>query len=148
MAPHAGMLIRSTELQKDSSFENVSILVTELNADGAVGFVVNKPFARKLNELEEFNGSPAFPLFDGGPVGRENLYFIHRRPELIHGGTAINDHVFMGGDFKTAIKFINDKIISESDVKIFVGYCGWNAGELEEEIKEGSWTVEEAEILN
>jgi putative transcriptional regulator len=103
--------------------------------------VVNKPFNRNLNDLVEFNSSPRFSLFNGGPVDQEHLYFLHRRPDLIPGGTAIDNRIFMGGDFKKAVAAINNHTLSKNDIMIFVGYCGWDAGELEAEINEGSWTI-------
>lgn len=143
----AGILLKSTALLDDSFFADSIILLTEYNEAGAIGFIVNRPFARQLNELEEFRHSPAFPLYDGGPVGRENLYFIHGREDLVPGGQPLGNGIYFSGDFKAAIKGINNKSLGPSDIKILVGYCGWDAGELEAEIAEGSWTVCETEAL-
>lgn len=123
----------------DPNFYRSIIFIAEYNEDGALGFIVNKIFERPLNELVEFSGSPAFPLYKGGPVDNEHLYFIHRRNDLIPGGTLITGNIYFGGDFKQAIKLINNKTLTTADIKIFIGYCGWNANELEEEIAEGSW---------
>jgi putative transcriptional regulator len=136
----AGMTIKSTADLNGTLFEGCIIFLTEVNQSGALGFIVNKPFNRSLNQLVEFNSSPSFPLWDGGPVDKEHLFFIHRRPDLIPGGNEISNSKFMGGDFKHAVSGINNYALSENDLRIFVGYCGWDAGELEAEIKEGSWT--------
>ncbi|MDI3321177.1 YqgE/AlgH family protein [Pinibacter soli] len=142
---NAGTILHSTPLLDDTIFEDTSILITEHNEKGAMGFVINKLFDRKLNELEEFKHIRPFPLHDGGPVDREHLFFIHQRPDLIKDGTLTHNNIYLGGDFKTAVKLINDRTITEKDVKIFIGYCGWDANELEEEIAEGSWGISETE---
>ncbi|MDH7460152.1 YqgE/AlgH family protein [Chitinophagaceae bacterium 26-R-25] len=138
---NAGTILHSTSLLNDTIFENCSILITEHNENGAMGFVINKLFDRKLNELEEFKHIIPFPLCDGGPVDREHLFFIHQRPDLIKDGTLISGSIYLGGDFKTAVKLINDQTLTEKDIKIFIGYCGWDANELEAEIAEGSWEL-------
>ena len=125
----------------DPNFYGSVVFIAEYNEDGALGFVVNKIFDRPLNELVEFSSSPAFPLYKGGPVDNEHLYFIHRRHDLIPGGTLITDNIYYGGDFKEAVKHINNKTLNTTDIKIFIGYCGWNTSELEEEITEGSWEL-------
>lgn len=143
----AGIFIGSTPSLDGSVFEKTVIYVAEHNAQGALGFVTNQLFPRGLQELEEFKHGKAFPLWLGGPVDREHLYFLHRRPDLVPGGTAVSNGVYLGGDFKTAVQRINDHSLTESDIKIFIGYCGWDAGELEAEIAEGSWHVLEAAAL-
>lgn len=135
------MFLHSTALLNDSLFEKAIIFITEKNEKGAMGFVVNKLFPRPINELVEFKDSIPFPLFEGGPVDQEHLYFIHRRPDLIAGGDLIVNNIYLGGDFKSAMMYINNNTITEKDIRIFIGYCGWDYGELEEEIKEGSWRV-------
>lgn len=141
MKLQAGMLLRATALLNGTHFDHAVILITEYDEKGAVGFVINKPFARQLNELEEFKHSPAFPLYEGGPVDTDHLFFIHRRPDIIKEGRAIASDIYFGGNFKQAVTAINNKSLTISGIKIFIGYCGWNTGELEAEIAEGSWEV-------
>lgn len=141
------MFLHSTALLDDSPFEKAIIFITEKNEKGAMGFVVNKLFPRPINELVEFKDSIPFPLFEGGPVDQEHLYFIHQRPDLIPGGDLVVDNIYLGGDFKSAMRHINNKTITEKDIKIFIGYCGWDHLELEEEIAEGSWVVVKNEIV-
>lgn len=136
-----GIFINSTALLDDSVFENTVIFITEYNENGAMGFVVNKVFPRKLNELEEFRQGMPFPLYEGGPVDQEHLFFIHQRPDLIEGGEHVKDNIYVGGDFKTAVLYINTGILTARDIKVFVGYCGWDHKELNDEIAEGSWEL-------
>jgi putative transcriptional regulator len=138
MSLQAGAFLKSTAALNDTEFEQAIVFLAEYNATGAMGFVINKPFHRRLNELEEFKNSPDFPLYDGGPVDKEHLFFVHRRPDLVTGGVAVNG-TYYGGDFQQAVKAIQNNVLTTADCKIFIGYCGWDAGELEAEIKEGSW---------
>ncbi|MFT4094317.1 MAG: YqgE/AlgH family protein [Niabella sp.] len=136
-----GKILISALSMDDPVFQEAVIFIAEYNEHGALGFAVNKIFERNLNELIEFSNSPAFPLFDGGPVDKEHLYFIHKRNDLIPGGVHISENIYYGGDFKQAIAYINSKTLTTSDIKIFIGYCGWDKGDLEAEIAEGCWTV-------
>ena len=144
----AGIFLKSTSLLDDTFFEKAVILVTEHNEKGAMGFVVNLLFPRRLNELEEFKHAGPFPIHLGGPVDQEHLYFVHRRPDLIEGGTPVAGDIYFGGDFSAAVRSIQQQELTERDIKIFIGYCGWDSGELEQEIAEGSWeTMETGSIF-
>ena len=137
-----GKNIKSTSLLKGSYFEDSIIYITEHNEKGAVGFVVNKLYSRPLNELEEFKNIH-WPLYEGGPVDQEHIYLLHKRPDLIqHGKKAVEDY-FVGGDMKDVINAIQNNEITLEQLKLFIGYCGWDAGELEDEIEEGSWEIDE-----
>ena len=136
-----GTILKSTAKMDDPVFANTTILITEYNEKGAMGFVVNNVYPRVLNELVEFQSSPAFPLFNGGPVDHEHLYFIHNRPDLIDEGVLIINGIYWGGNFKQVIENINAYKLTEEGIKIFVGYCGWDTNELEAEIKDGFWEV-------
>jgi len=137
----AGIIIESTEALDDTYFESATIIISEYNNNGAVGFVINKPSHRKLNDLEEFKHVWDFPLYEGGPVDPGHLFFIHARPDLIEGGTYIGKSIYFGGDFKQAISCIRNNLVTTGDIKIFIGYCGWNIAELEAEVMEGSWIL-------
>lgn len=136
-----GTFIKSTALLNDTLFESAIILITEYNEKGAVGFIVNNPFSRQFNELEEFKNNIPLPLYDGGPVDQEHLFFIHQRPDLITGGQHVAGNIYLGGDFKEAVRLMNNRKITEADIKLFIGYCGWDGEELDSEIKEGSWLI-------
>lgn len=137
----AGTILISSSTMDDEVFRKSIVFIAEHNDKGALGFVVNKVFDRSLNELVEFSKNPAFPLYTGGPVDREHLYFIHRRSDLITAGIPVTDNIYLGGDFKQVIEYINNKMLSAADIKIFIGYCGWDTDELEKEIAEGSWII-------
>jgi putative transcriptional regulator len=136
-----GNLFTASASMDDPHFIGADIFIAEYNEQGAMGFVINKIFERPFNALTEFAGSPGFPLYTGGPVDNEHLFFLHRRNDLIPGGTLVAGEVYLGGDFKQAIAYINDKTLGEANIKIFIGYCGWDRGELEAEIEEGSWIL-------
>lgn len=138
----AGTFLHGISAPGDTDFDRAVVFITEYNAKGAMGFVINNRFPRALNELEAFKTAPAFPLYEGGPVAQEHLFFIHRRPELVPGGTQVAGNVYFGGDFSKAVEHINNGAVTEDDVKIFIGYCGWDPGQLEEEIAEGGWRQE------
>lgn len=136
----AGTILTSTEALNGSYFEKATIVLSQYNSAGAVGFIINKLYPRNLAELEEYD-KVSFPLYEGGPVNQEHLYVIHQRPQLIEGSTRIGEGLYFGGKFDEVINGIKNGTLTTHDVKIFIGYCGWNANELEGEIKEGSWAL-------
>jgi putative transcriptional regulator len=139
------ILISSPDLE-DPNFDKVVIAICEYNTKGAMGFVINQPYDRNFNELLEFSNSKPFPLYEGGPVENDSLYFIHRRPDIIEHSALIADGIYLGGDFKQAVSHINTAVHPDEDIKLFIGYCGWDPNQLEAEIDEGSWLVTDAAI--
>jgi putative transcriptional regulator len=138
---HAGTFIKSTSALINTYFEDVTIFISEHNEKGAMGFVVSRPFNRSLNELEEFKRSKNFPLYEGGPVDQEHIFFLHIRPDLIEQGSRIGNGVYLGGEFNQVLEGLNTGTLVPDHIKLFVGYCGWNKDELEAEINEGSWEI-------
>jgi putative transcriptional regulator len=137
----AGLFLQSTAALDNTIFENALIYLAECNTKGALGFIINRSFGRALNELEEFSHSLPFPLSDGGPVDREHLFFLHNQPQLISDGIHVDAGIHYGGTFREAVAGINSGTLTAEHLKIFVGYCGWDAGDLENEIAEGSWSL-------
>ena len=137
----AGIYIKSTAALIGSFFEDTTILLVEHNEAGSTGFVTNKPFGKSLHDLLEFNHAKPFPLMDGGPVDREHLFVLHKRPDLIEGGKQLTDGLYLGGNMVQVIEAMNTNSVSDQQIQLFIGYCGWDVGELEAELEEGSWTV-------
>ena len=136
----AGIVINSTDVLNGSFFEHTTILIVQHNEEGSLGFVTNKPFGKSLHELIEFNHAKPYPLMDGGPVDREHLFVLHSRPDLIKGGEQIPNGLYLGGYMEQVIEAINSGAANQQEIQVFIGYCGWDPGELEAELEEGSWT--------
>ncbi|MGI9137994.1 MAG: YqgE/AlgH family protein [Sediminibacterium sp.] len=137
----AGFFIKSTDALNGSFFENTTILIIKHNEAGSIGLVTQKYFEKSLHELVEFNHIKPFPLMDGGPVDREHLFVLHKRPDLINGGEPIDHGLYLGGNMDQVVEAINNGLANNEEIQIFIGYCGWDKGELVAEIDEGSWTL-------
>lgn len=137
----AGFYFKSTAALIGSFFEHTTILLVKHNEEGSIGFVTNKPFEKDLHDLIEFNHSKPFPLMDGGPVDRDNIFVLHKRPDLIDGGEQISNDLYLGGNMEQVIGAINTSAANQQEIQLFIGYCGWDVGELEAEVEEGSWLI-------
>ena len=51
------------------------------------------------------------------------------------------DNIYWGGDFEVIRELITSKAINKDQIKFFLGYSGWKANQLENELKEQSWLV-------
>ena len=136
----AGLYINSTDALIGSFFEHTTILLVQHNEAGSLGFVTNKSFEKSLHELIEFKHVKPFPLMDGGPVDRDHLFVLHNQPDLIEGGEQIPNGLYLGGNMEQVIQAINTGGANAQEIQLFIGYCGWDVGELEAEMEEGSWT--------
>ena len=58
----------------------------------------------------------SFEIYNGGPVEQDNLYFIHKIPDLIPDSIEISNGIFWGGDFKSVIELINAGKLNEKDI--------------------------------
>ena len=58
----------------------------------------------------------------------------------LRGGKEIPNGFYFGGNMEQVIEAINTKAAGEQEIQVFIGYCGWDEGELKAELEEGSWT--------
>lgn len=136
-----GSLLIAKPFLGDPNFERGVILICDHNGQGTFGFVLNQITDLFLGDVLEETIYQDIPLHLGGPVEKNTLHFIHRRPDLITGGTEIMNGVFWGGDFEHLQKLLNLNTILQNDVRFFIGYSGWGEGQLVDEISEDSWIV-------
>jgi len=140
-ALRAGQLLIAEPLLNDMNFTRSVILLCEHGEEGSVGFVLNQATDNKLGNL--ISGMPANgPLvYKGGPVQPDTLHLMHRIPRHLGQGKKIADGICWGGSFDELYDLATQKDYNEADVRLFLGYSGWAPGQLEEEIKEGTWLV-------
>lgn len=136
-----GTFWKSAATIDDPDFEDTIILIVSHDIKGAVGLILNEPYHRRFNELIEFADYPPVSIHVGGPVDQEHLFLLHKNPVLIPGGIQVTNEWFYGGDFNEALSHLKNGSIPADDIRLFLGYAGWDAEQLEEEIKEGSWII-------
>ena len=135
------LLVAEPSILGDFSFNRSVILLAEHNAEGSVGFILNKPLEDYTigDFLPEIEAS--FKIYIGGPVEQDNLYFIHTIPKLINNSIEISNGIYWGGDFELTKSLINEGKINKEDIRFFLGYTGWSAAQLETEIQNNSWII-------
>ena len=145
LAPQKGRIIISEPLLGGNFFSRSAVLLVEHSANGAVGFILNKPFESQINELFTMPSGFTPELFIGGPVGADSLFYIHTLGKLVEGSIQVRDELYWGGDFESLKLTIASGRAAPGQVKFFVGYSGWSPGQLENEISMNSWLVAEAD---
>ncbi|NLP57944.1 YqgE/AlgH family protein [Lutibacter sp. B1] len=141
LSPSKGkLLVAEPSILNDIEFNRSVIYLTEHNKDGCIGFILNKPTDYILNDLIP-EISCDFKIYNGGPVEQENLYFIHKIPELVPNSIEIDKDIYWGGDFDALTKLLNSNSIKKTDIRFFLGYSGWSVDQLKEELNESTWIV-------
>lgn len=138
-----GTLLISPPFLGDPNFERSVVLVCrDEPEDGSFGLVLNHLTALSLGDvldlLPEAGSATELPLYAGGPVESNTLHYLHRRADLF-GATDLGQDVYWGGDFEQLLGLIGSGVVPSDEVRIFVGYSGWSAGQLAGEMQRKSW---------
>jgi len=141
LKPVKGRVLISEPFMGDYYFGRSVILIAEHNEEGSFGVIVNKRITTGLNKV--LKGFPDFnaPVFLGGPVETNNLFYIHTLGDQIEGAVEILDGLYWGGDIEALKELILIKKAEPRDIRFFVGYSGWSPNQLDEELKKNSWVV-------
>jgi putative transcriptional regulator len=153
----AGQLLVATPALVDPNFEHTVVLLLDIDDDGALGVVLNRPSGVPVGEvLPEWSDAAAVPdvLFAGGPVGTDSALAVGALPEVAVAGSRPGD----GGPVEEAEpvgfrRLYGDVGIVDLDtptellasaltgLRLFAGYAGWSREQLVAEIEEESWYV-------
>lgn len=137
--PRAGGFLLSDPFQGDPFFERSVVYLCQHDSDGTFGFVLNNPLALNLHDIIERQDLKDQSLFIGGPVAKNQLFFLHNLGESIANSLACGHDIYFSGDFDSLIEYLDLNGYDAIKLKFFVGYSGWDENQLEEEIKEHSW---------
>jgi putative transcriptional regulator len=136
-----GSILISEPMLEDYYFRRAVILILDCDDNGAMGVVLNKPIFIDINEVISGLSSKPFPLFSGGPVEIDRVFFLHQLSDVISESELIIDKVFWSGKQEDFAQYLGTTDYDESKIKAFIGYSGWESGQLEKEIKEGRWVI-------
>lgn len=145
--PLAGRLLVASPTLVDPNFARTIVLLLDVDDDGVLGVVLNRPSEVAVGEVlepwAEVVGAPRV-LFRGGPVGTDSALAVASlanetqpsddRPvgwRPLFGGTGLVDLDVPSEVIVPALR----------GMRIYAGYAGWSFEQLESEIAEGAWYV-------
>jgi putative transcriptional regulator len=142
----AGSLLLAHPKLRDPNFARAVVLMSLHNSEGAMGVILNRPMGKTLAELSpEFGRSELakVPLYSGGPVNTEQLLLVAWQTESFDGSFKL----YFGIDPHKLAELQSE---SPLEVRAFLGYSGWSAGQLEGELSEHTWLVSQvpAELIS
>lgn len=141
--PKSGRVLLSEPFMDEQVFSRSVILLIDHNESGSFGLMLNKPLLHNLSslldDLENFDDA----LFLGGPVEYDRLFFIFRGTPPISDAVEFMKGVYIGGNFEEIRILLKNNLLRKEDIRFFVGYSGWDGGQLERELKENTWVVSE-----
>lgn len=145
MDPLTGHLLLATPEIEFGPFWRSVVYVLDHTEDGAVGVIVNRPTDADVDDvLPQWGRSVTAPgcLFEGGPVGLDSALAVG----VLLEATSIGVPSYGWRPMSRRVGLVDldgpqpDPGILEG-LRVFAGYSGWTAGQLEAEIQQGSWLV-------
>ncbi len=129
---------------EDDNFARSLVYVAEHNEDGALGIIINRPLDLSIKDLLErieippkAEGFDSTPVFFGGPVQTDRGFVLHRPLGEWQSSLVVSPDIALTSS-KDILQALADKG-EPKDVLISLGYAGWGAGQLEEELAQNGW---------
>jgi len=129
----------SHPLSGDSYFSRSVVYITNHSPEESFGFIINFKTLYCLRDFRPQIKNGNLPIFEGGPVGKNQLFYIHTLGELIPNCENVVDDICIGGDFEEILKAIEDGVANESNLKLLMGYSGWGPKQLDTELANAHW---------
>ncbi|MBU3695710.1 YqgE/AlgH family protein [Dechloromonas sp.] len=129
---------------EDPYFSNSLVYVCEHNENGALGIIVNRPIdmnlaglLEKIDIKLEAEALADLPVYFGGPVQLDRGFVLHRPVGKWQSTLAVNGDVGLTSSRDVLASVGSAGLPSE--IIVTLGYAGWSAGQLEDEIAQNSW---------
>ncbi len=141
-----GKLLVATPALKDPNFDRTVVLLVAHEPGGALGVVLNRAtevaVADVLRDWGDLARHPAV-LFEGGPVQPDSAICLARMRQPVRRLKGFHQ---VSGAVGTLDLSVDPHRLRENvqSIRVFAGYAGWGTGQVEQEIKEGSWFVLDA----
>lgn len=129
---------------QDSNFSHTLTYICEHNESGALGIVINQPlsirFAEMLSQMEDaeqFDTVPDLPVMFGGPVQEDRGFILHSDEQSWEHTMDIAPGIALSTSRDVLFAIAAQR--GPRDSLIALGYAGWGAGQLEEELAGNAW---------
>jgi putative transcriptional regulator len=130
-------------------FGNTITYVCEHNEDGAMGIMVNRPMELTVGALLDQLGItatqiPTEPVLEGGPVKTERGFILHTDDERYDASLALGNGLMLSTARQTLAAIGDGR--GPKKYLVALGYAGWGAGQLENEMLQNAWLTCPADI--
>lgn len=137
---YKGKILISTPDISGDIFSRSVVLVIDHNENGAFGLILNRKNTEVSDNIAKIFGFPV-DVYEGGPVENDKIFFIVKGSPQNEFHLPINDEFYLTEDTQTVVSEIFNKNLNVGDVKVFSGYSGWAAQQLEGEVQKKFWTL-------
>lgn len=149
MVPVRGSLLVAKPTVNDPFFRRSVILMIDHDQQGSMGLVLNNYHGWTLkHQLTEIDCERGIPVYLGGPVGMDQLFYLHTLgPDVIPDALPLGGGLYVGGDFEALQDYLKGRRPEDGIdgvIKFCLGYSGWEAGQLKQEISRHDWAVIDA----
>ena len=141
--PRPGMFLVAKRALDGSHFGQSVVYLVEHGEGGTLGLIVNRSSDVNLSEVVpdfEDKEAPAPALYYGGPVGLPVILMLVRSETATEGMKHVIDDVYISSD-----RQLLDKMLAarkpDSELRFYIGYSGWAAGQLDFELVRDDWHV-------
>jgi len=138
--PKKGKVLISQPFMSDGCFKRSVVLLTEYSKDNTIGFVLDKPLLITIGDLTDDFPEGNFQLSLGGPVATNTLHYLHTFAHIPDAIEVING-IYWGGKIEVIRQLLSISVMKPEHIRFFLGYSGWTAGQLDQELKNNSWLV-------
>jgi putative transcriptional regulator len=136
-----GSVLVTKPFVQNSFYKRSVVLIVEHSNKGTIGFILNKRVDIMVKDALEDFPDVELPLYFGGPMQNEIVYFIHSCPK-IEDCQKIHQDFYWGGNYEHAKLLIETHQITKKEIRFFSGYSIWEVGQLQSEINNGtSWLL-------
>jgi putative transcriptional regulator len=139
--PAPGRFLISEPFLYDINFKRSVILLCEHNKSGSLGFILNRQLDITMKDVMDIDTVLDIPLYMGGPVQNDTLHYIHRDKNFASSSIEIANGLYWGIDFQQIVPQLENNTLDVDNFRFFLGYSGWGAGQLKDELAINSWFV-------
>jgi len=142
-----GSLLVANPVLPDPNFSRTVILLCNHDEQGSFGLVINRTTKLKapdlfshIDILNTYNEK----IYLGGPVSQSMVFFLCRSSYKICELDEVCLGVYLGSNLETLEECYPKIENPEQNIRFYLGYSGWSSGQLEGEMEQNSWLVQNA----
>jgi putative transcriptional regulator len=142
-----GVFLFAVPELRDPNFLHTVVLLVKYDKQGATGLIINRPMEISIDEaLPDIDGIEGItlPLYFGGPVSRERMLVLLRSTKPPQGVQKLFDDVYLTLSRDALVEMLKNRN-PDKVLRIYAGYAGWGAGQLDHEMRRGDWVIAKAD---